>query len=68
MILIKNVKLISMNEKEEKIQENINILIKDNKIDKIYKKDSLENIDEKDIEKIIDASRENCYARFNKYT
>ena len=50
-ILIKNARLISMSEKREKIEENIDIKIEDNKIIEIGK-----NINENGIEKIIDAT------------
>ncbi len=43
-ILIKNCNLISMSDKKEKLEENIDILIKDGKIDKI-KKNIEENVD-----------------------
>lgn len=49
-ILIKDCNLISMSEKREKYEENIDILIEDKKIIKIEK-----NIDEK-VDKIIDAT------------
>ena len=68
MILIKNATLISMSEKEEKIQENMNILIDKNEIVKIFKNDESENINENEFDKIIDATRENSYARINKYS
>ncbi len=50
-ILIKNCNLISMDENREKIENNIDILIKDNRIFKIGK-----NIPENKEYKIIDAT------------
>lgn len=49
-ILIKNANLISMNQREEKIQENIDILIENNKIIKIE-----QNLHE-EYDKVIDAT------------
>lgn len=49
-ILIKNCTLISMSSKREKLEENVDILIKNGKIEKIDK-----NIEEK-VEKVIDAT------------
>ena len=49
-ILIKNCNLISMNDKREKLEENIDILIKDGKIAKINK-----DVKEK-ADKVIDAT------------
>lgn len=60
---IKNATLISMSVDREKVEENIDIKIEENKIIEIGQKLDLDNVD-----KIIDASRENCYARINKYT
>lgn len=50
-IVIKNCTLISMSEKQDKIQYDMDVLINDNIIEKIGK-----NIDCKNIEKVIDAS------------
>lgn len=50
-ILIRNATIISMNEKQERIQYNTDILIKEDKIEKIE-----QNINEKS-DKIIDATR-----------
>lgn len=50
-ILIKNATLISMNEKREKIEENIDIQIEENKITKIGK-----NLNSNEANKIIDAT------------
>lgn len=50
-ILIKNATLISMSEKRERIEENIDIKIEDRKIVEIGKK-----LSEDDVEKIIDAT------------
>ena len=50
-ILIKNCNLISMDEKREKIEYNVDILIDENKIEKIEK-----NIPSKEEYKVIDAS------------
>ena len=50
-ILIKNAILVSMDENKDKIQNNSDILINNNKIEKIGK-----NINENNIEKIIDAT------------
>ena len=50
-ILIKNATLISMNEKREKIEENIDIQIEENKITKIGK-----NLNSNGANKIIDAT------------
>ncbi len=49
-IVIKNATLISMSEKREKIEENIDIKIEDNKITKINK-----NIEDNKVDKIVDA-------------
>ena len=61
--IIKNATLISMSENREKIEENIDIKIDKNKITKIGK-----NLKIDDLDKIIDASRKNSYARTNQYT
>lgn len=50
-ILIKNATLISMSETREKIEENVDIKIEENKIIKIGK-----NLDSNDIDKTIDAT------------
>ena len=50
-ILIKNATLISMNEKKDKIEKNIDIKIEDDKIINIGK-----NLSDKNVEKIIDAT------------
>lgn len=50
-IIIKNATLISMSEKREKIEENIDIKIKDNKIEEIGKQLQIE-----ECKKVIDAS------------
>ena len=52
--LIKNCNLISMSDKREKYEENIDILIEDNKIKKIEKAES--NHFEETVDKIIDAT------------
>lgn len=49
-ILIKNCNLISMSDEREKLEENIDILIKNGKIDKVNR-----NIEEK-VDKVIEAS------------
>lgn len=56
-ILIKNATLISMEEHREKLEENIDILIRNKKVARIDR-----NIEEK-VDKIIDASRKSCNAR-----